>query len=213
MRDSLSQADVAHRAPAARGSAKFYSQAALTRRGWLASLIHHYIGEPDVVSPAPYGQRGVVHKFEQTRVHAIEALPEFVAARDVCTASGARYCSEASLVAIGWTTVQILHHLGAPDLQFEDRPGAPPRKMYALWRVARVVPEEARATLLSGAPKFACRSTLLQRGWTAQMIDVHLGLPDQVRKNPHRPGTDMFLYALSRVNAVEARLDGSHLRA
>lgn len=196
---------------------KFYTQAALKRRDWLPSMIEHFLGAPDAVAPAPFGQAGHTQKFDSARVHAVEALPEFVAARELRTANGGRYCSEASLLATGWTSAQVEHYLGAPDLVFEDVYGVPPRKMYALWRVAKsvraegLIPDEALVktldVLLADTPKFACRSTLLQRGWTESLIEAFLGAPDQIRKNPNRLATNMNLYALSRVTAAEASPD------
>lgn len=55
------------------------------------------------------------------------------------------------------------------------------------------------------APAHVSLAGLKARGWTPALISTFLGAPDLVRDNPHyRSAAPMRLYALARVEAVEA---------
>jgi hypothetical protein len=47
-------------------------------------------------------------------------------------------------------------------------------------------------------------SSLRERGWTPAMIRDLLGEPDELRRNPYRPATDMRLWSVARVAEAES---------
>jgi len=57
---------------------------------------------------------------------------------------------------------------------------------------------------LDAPEKLLLLTSVLERGWTRAMVEMFLGVPDQLRQNPrHRSGALMRFYALSRIEAAE----------